>query len=84
MVQRLLYDGDLVALTPQILLRKDHYQSAAAGLLSLFDQKPELLLAEFRDALGISRKYALALLEYWDGTGVTRKTGDVRVLVKRP
>ena len=83
-VQRLLYDGDLVALTPQILLRKDHYQSAVAGLLSLFDQKPELLLAEFRDALGISRKYALALLEYWDGTGVTRKTGDVRVLVKRP
>lgn len=83
-VQRLLYDGDLVALTPQLLLHKRFYEQALAELHSLFAQKNELLLAEFRDALGISRKYALALLEYWDGSGVTRKTGDVRILLKRP
>ncbi|NCE65026.1 selenocysteine-specific translation elongation factor [Pseudoflavonifractor sp. 524-17] len=83
-VTRLLYDGALVALTPQILLRRDFYQKAVAGLLSLFERKPELLLAEFRDTLGVSRKYALALLEYWDSAGITRKTGDVRTLLKRP
>lgn len=82
-VQRLLYDGDLVALTPQILVSRAHYQRALDALYGLFGQGPELTLAAFRDALGISRKYALALLEYWDGTGVTRKTGDVRFLLKK-
>ena len=82
-VQRLFYDGELVALNAQIVLRKDVYEKALQGLYDLFAQKPELLLAEFRDALGISRKYALALLEFWDSEGVTRKNGDVRVLLKR-
>ncbi len=37
-------------------------------------------LAETRDLLGASRKYAQALLEHLDATHVTRRTGDVRVL----
>ena len=82
-VQRLLYDGDLVALNGQILLRKDFYQKALDALYGLFAQKPEVILAELRDALGISRKYALALLEHWDSEGITRKTGDVRTLLKK-
>ena len=83
-VQRLFYDGDLVPLNAQIVLRKDYYRQAADALIGLFDQKPQLSLAEFRDALGISRKYALALLEYWDSEGFTKKEGDSRVLLKKP
>ncbi|MCL2216834.1 MAG: selenocysteine-specific translation elongation factor [Defluviitaleaceae bacterium] len=37
-------------------------------------------LAEFRDATNASRKFALSLLEFFDRTGFTRKTGDSRVL----
>ena len=36
-------------------------------------------LAQVRDQLGVSRKYALLFAEYWDKLGITRKTGDVRV-----
>ena len=82
-VTRLCYDGELVALNAQLLLRRDFYDKALSALRDLFAQKPELLLAEFRDALGISRKYALALLEYWDSEGLTKKTGDVRVAAKK-
>ena len=82
MVQRLLYDGDLVALSAQIVLRKDFYEKGLQCLYGLFAQKPELLLAEFRDALGISR-YALAFLEFWDSEGVTLESGDVRTLLKK-
>ena len=32
-------------------------------------------LAQFRDGIGTSRKYAMALLEYWDVTGSTKKEG---------
>lgn len=82
-VQRLLYDGDLVALTPQILVCRAAYDRALQTLYGLFEGKPELTLGEARDALGVSRKYALALLEYWDSAGITRKTGDLRILGKR-
>lgn len=82
-VQRLLYDGDLVALTPQILVCRAAYDHALQTLYGLFEGKPELTLGEARDALGVSRKYALALLEYWDSAGITRKTGDLRTLGRR-
>lgn len=38
--------------------------------------------ADLKDAMGTSRKYAIPLLEHFDDTGVTRRTGDMRVLVK--
>ena len=38
--------------------------------------------AEFRDAAGTSRKYAIPLLEHFDATRVTMRVGDKRALVK--
>lgn len=38
--------------------------------------------ADFRDAIGASRKFAIALLEYLDRTGFTIRVGDVRKLRK--
>lgn len=43
----------------------------------------DLTLAAVRDATGSSRKYVLPLLEYFDGIGVTRRTGDKRIIIKR-
>jgi selenocysteine-specific elongation factor len=40
----------------------------------------EITMAGFRDIVGTSRKYAVPLLEWFDATGVTMRTGDVRVL----
>jgi len=37
-------------------------------------------LAQFRDKVQTSRKFALSLLEYFDRSGFTRKVGDSRVL----
>jgi selenocysteine-specific elongation factor len=39
-----------------------------------------ITLAQTRDLFGTSRKYAQALLEHLDETGVTRRVGDERVL----
>ena len=72
-----------MALTPQILVCRAAYDRALQTLYGLFQSKPELTLGEARDALGVSRKYALALLEYWDSAGITRKTGDLRTLGRR-
>ena len=36
--------------------------------------------AELKEAMGTSRKYAIPLLEHFDGKGLTRREGDLRVL----
>jgi len=40
--------------------------------------------AQLRDVLGISRKYAIPLLEYYDRTALTRREGDLRFLRQAP
>jgi selenocysteine-specific elongation factor len=37
-------------------------------------------VAEFRDHFGLSRKYAVPLLEWMDANGVTERDGDVRTV----
>lgn len=49
----------------------------------IIDTKGFITLAEFRNALGTSRKYALPLLNYFDDTGVTLRTGDERILKQK-
>ena len=39
-------------------------------------------LGEVRDLLGSSRKYTLALLEYWDRKNITKKVGDADVATR--
>ena len=42
----------------------------------------KVTVAEVRDLLGTSRKYALAMLEHLDDTHVTRRVGDERSLLR--
>lgn len=39
--------------------------------------------AEFKERLGISRKYAIPLLEYFDSIGVTMRQGDSRIVLSQ-
>jgi selenocysteine-specific elongation factor len=41
-------------------------------------------VAEIRDLLGTSRKYAVPLCEWLDQTGATIRKGDARVLGPHP
>ncbi|HSL00878.1 MAG TPA: selenocysteine-specific translation elongation factor [Rubrobacteraceae bacterium] len=62
-------------------------ESVAADVLeeikTVCRERGEVSLAGLRDRLATSRKYAQAWLEYSDATGVTSRTGDVRVLTRR-
>ena len=63
----------------------------AAEALAQFEQAVRTRLAdgasasaaELRDAMGTTRKYAIPLLEYFDDKGITRRSGDERVLIVR-
>ena len=57
---------------------------AARVVARLLAGKPEgVTVAEVRDAWGTTRKYSLALLARLDGTGVTRRRGDLRIAGSR-
>ena len=63
-----------------------HFSAAAFALAKaqvgeFLAQRPGgATAAELRDALGVSRKYAIPLLEAFDTQGFTRRVGEVRVL----
>ncbi|GAC1566675.1 MAG: selenocysteine-specific translation elongation factor [Vulcanimicrobiaceae bacterium] len=40
----------------------------------------QITMAGFRDLVGTSRKFAVPLLEWFDATGVTIRSGDIRLL----
>ena len=46
---------------------------------ALAEQPGGLTVAEIRDLLGTTRKFALPILAHLDGTGVTRRRDDVRI-----
>jgi selenocysteine-specific elongation factor len=48
--------------------------------LAIVRERAPVSLPDFRDAMGISRRTAQLLLERYDGDGVTRRVGDVRVV----
>jgi len=81
-LENLISGGELIMLSPQILWSKDTFEKAVGMLLGHFGKEDEITLAQCRDMLGTSRKYALAFLEYLDRIKATRKHGDSRKLVK--
>ena len=77
-LESLISSGQLVMLTPQLYYHYQTYQHVLEQTKAFFAEKEELTLAEFRDMLGTSRKYALAVLEYYDRNKMTKKDGDIR------
>lgn len=76
-------DDKLVAVTPQTCFSREAYDEAYRRMLDHFSKAETLTLGQFRDLLQASRKYAMALLEYWDRNKITGKVGDERVLLKK-
>ncbi|MDW8059617.1 MAG: selenocysteine-specific translation elongation factor [Thermomicrobium sp.] len=79
LVQALTDLGRVVRITDEVVFAPDAWQEIRERVLTLIDANGSVTLAQVRDALGTSRKYAQALLEYLDQQRVTRRVGDARV-----
>ena len=79
-LESLITSGDLILLTPQICLYRDVYGKILEVARTHFEENDSLTLAQLRDLLQTSRKYAQALVEYFDKIHITRKDGDVHYL----
>ncbi|MHB9003034.1 MAG: selenocysteine-specific translation elongation factor, partial [Coriobacteriia bacterium] len=77
---RLALDREVVRLGSELHFDAAAIAGARAALVEYLKANGSATAAQLRDALGVSRKYAIPLLEYFDAQGVTRREGDVRVL----
>lgn len=71
-------DGLAVRINDSLYVSSPVFGEMIALLRSFFAKKPEMTVAEFRDILGTTRKYALPFLEYLDSNKITLRVGDVR------
>ncbi|MCL2406209.1 MAG: selenocysteine-specific translation elongation factor [Defluviitaleaceae bacterium] len=77
----LISDGTVISTEPGIVFASATVDLAQASITRLAEGGDgTVTLAQFRDEIKASRKFALSLLEYFDRIGFTRKLGDSRVL----
>src|SRR5262245_39407923 len=79
--QMLINSGELVRVAGLVF-----HRSALDGLRETLrrfkaEHGPKLDVTAFKDLTGVSRKYAIPLLEYLDLQRVTRRSGDVREIL---
>ena len=76
----LISRGELVAVSSDVLFLSDTFPEMVTGVRAHIQEQGSITLAQARDLFNTSRKYAQALLEHLDGTGITKRVEDERVL----
>ena len=80
-VTLLLRDRVLVKLSDELVFHRDALDQLRKLMAGEKARSPKIDVAKFKDLTGVSRKYAIPLLEYLDRERVTRRVGDERVIL---
>jgi selenocysteine-specific elongation factor len=81
LVTLLLRDRVLVKLADDLVFHHTALAELRAILAGYKSRSPKIDVGKFKDLTGVSRKYAIPLLEYLDRERVTRRVGDERVIL---
>jgi selenocysteine-specific elongation factor len=80
LLQVLVDQGRVMRLKDNVVFHRTNIEKAETLLVQFLREHREITPIEFKDLLGVSRKYAIPLLEYFDGQKVTIRVGDKRIL----
>jgi len=69
----------LVSLDGNIIYHKEVYEEMKKKILALFDSKDKITVPEAKDAVELSRKYIIPLLNRIEGEGLIKRLGDFRM-----
>ncbi|HLI79199.1 MAG TPA: selenocysteine-specific translation elongation factor [Candidatus Binataceae bacterium] len=73
-------EGKVIKIASDLYYAREPFDAARAHLTGYLQMNSEITAAVYRDLLGASRKFAIALLDYFDHAGVTTRVGDIRRL----
>ncbi len=85
LLQLLLDDRKLVRIQGEMFMHSKVIEDLKTKLLTYgSEHEPDRLIdvPAFKDLAGVSRKYAIPLLEYFDREQTTRRAGDKRLILK--
>jgi len=69
----------LVSLDGNIIYHKQVYEKLKKSILELFDTRDKVTVSEAKDAVGLSRKYIIPLLNRIENEGLLKRLGDFRM-----
>jgi selenocysteine-specific elongation factor len=78
--QLLVAERRLVRVKASLYFHADALTAIQDKLIAGFKEKKEMGPADVKDLLGITRKYAIPLMEYFDAQRITVRQGERRVL----
>jgi selenocysteine-specific elongation factor len=81
LVTLLLRDRVLVKLADDLVFHQNALQELRSMLNGYKSTSAKIDVGKFKDLTGVSRKYAIPLLEYLDRERVTRRVGDERIIL---
>jgi selenocysteine-specific elongation factor len=80
-IQLMVKENSLVKISEEMFVDRMAMDKLIADIRKLKSKNPRLGVGEFKDLTGVSRKYAIPLLEYLDRQRVTRRVGDERTIL---
>ena len=80
-VTLLLRDKVLVKVSEDLVFHAKALAALKQQITGLKSTSPKIDVSRFKDVTGVSRKYAIPLLEYLDREHVTRRDGDQRTIL---
>ena len=81
--QLFLNSGEFVKITEEFYFTSAAIKKLIETVKDFASKTPDRLIdvAKFKDIAGVSRKYAIPLLEYFDREKITRRAGDKRLIL---
>ena len=80
-LQLLLKDHSLVKVNESMIVDRTALQKLVDDVKARKAVSPKLGVGEFKELTGLSRKFAVPLLEYLDAQRITRRVGDDRIIL---
>jgi len=80
-VTLLLRDKILIKISEELVFHQSALVDLRHRIAALKTSAPKIDIGRFKEMTGVSRKYAIPLLEYLDRERVTRRVGDERVIL---
>ncbi len=83
LLEIMVRDGTLIKVKEDLYFHKKAIEELKRGLVDFIKEKGEITTPELKELTGVSRKYTIPLIEYFDKIQLTVRIGDKRILRKR-
>jgi selenocysteine-specific elongation factor len=79
-VQLLIEEGTIIKTKEDIYFHRDAVGKLKEELIRFLREHHEITTSQFKELTGVSRKYAIPLMEYFDNSKITIRVGEKRLL----